>query len=218
MSNQPPSAILAKIAFYQDRRDEIPNQQLARELAETRNEPGIAEIAAHLQDKHKNIQSDCLKVLYEIGYLVPELIADYANDFLQLLSSKNNRLLWGSMIALATIADQRADEIWPHVEDIIQTVETGSVITTVWGIKTLAILAASGSERRDKIFPFLLEQLRTCIPRDVPTHAENMLCAVDDTAKVEFLAILASREPELSPAQLTRLKRVQRGWAPSVPT
>ncbi len=211
MSNQPPSVILAKIAFYQNRRDEIPNQQLARELAETRNEPGIAEIAAHLLDKNKNIQSDCLKVLYEIGYLVPELIADYANDFLQLLSSKNNRLVWGSMIALANIADQRADEIWPHVEDIIQTVETGSVITTVWGIKTLAILAASGSERREKIFPFLLEQLRTCIPRDVPTHAENMLCAVDDTAKVEFLAILASREAELSPAQLTRLKRVQRG-------
>lgn len=72
MSSQPPSAILAKIAFYQNRRDEIPNQQLARELAETRNEPGIAEIAAHLRDKNKNFQSDCLKVLYEIVYLAPE--------------------------------------------------------------------------------------------------------------------------------------------------
>jgi hypothetical protein len=60
--------------FYQNRRDEVPNQQLAKELAETENKAGIKEIAKNLQHKNKSVQSDCLKVLYEIGYLKPDLI------------------------------------------------------------------------------------------------------------------------------------------------
>lgn len=38
-------SVLSKIAFFQNRRDEIPNQQLAKELAETENKKGIKEIA-----------------------------------------------------------------------------------------------------------------------------------------------------------------------------
>lgn len=73
---------------------------LARDLAQTRDRAGIAEIAANLRHPDSNVQSDCIKVLYETGYLAPELIADYVDDFLALLGSKNNRLVWGSMIAL----------------------------------------------------------------------------------------------------------------------
>lgn len=40
--------ILDRIAFYQNRRDEIPNQELAKELSETRNLGGIHEIGEHL--------------------------------------------------------------------------------------------------------------------------------------------------------------------------
>ncbi len=75
---------LDKIAFFQNRRDEVPNQILAKELAETKNVDGIREIAANLENKNKNIRSDCLKVLYEIGYLDPDLIADYWSAFLEL--------------------------------------------------------------------------------------------------------------------------------------
>jgi hypothetical protein len=76
--------VLDRIAFFQNRRDEIPNQQLAKELAETQNRAGIKEIEANLQSKNHNVQSDCLKVLYEIGYLKPDLIVDYVSDFLAL--------------------------------------------------------------------------------------------------------------------------------------
>jgi hypothetical protein len=40
--------VLNKIAFYQNRRDEVPNQQLAKELAETENKKGIKEITKNL--------------------------------------------------------------------------------------------------------------------------------------------------------------------------
>jgi hypothetical protein len=202
------SLILSKISYYQNVRDEIPNQELAHELAQTRNTAGIQEITAHLWDKNKNVQSDCLKVLYEIGYLAPDLIADCADDFLKLLHSKNNRLVWGAMIGLATVAGLRADTVWAQVDDVMRAVETGSVITVVWGVRALAKVAATSPERRDRIFPFLKHALDTCIPRDVPTHAESMLCAVDHSVKAEFLSILEARRVEMTPSQQARLKKV----------
>ncbi len=86
-------SVLHKIAYYQDRRDEVPNQELARELVEARDLEGIREIAQNLDHNIPSVQSDCLKVLYEIGYLQPELVAGYAADFLKLLKSRNNRLV-----------------------------------------------------------------------------------------------------------------------------
>lgn len=54
-------SVLEKIAYYRNRRDEVPNQELARELAETENGDGIREIAQNLWHKNKSVQSDCLK-------------------------------------------------------------------------------------------------------------------------------------------------------------
>lgn len=201
---------LDRIAYFLNRRDEVPNQELARELAETKNQAGIREIAAHLWDKNQSIRSDCLKVLYEIGYLQPDLIADYVGDFLRLLQDKDNRMIWGAMIGLATIADRRAKEIWAHVDEVMAAVEHGSLITVVWGVKTLAGVAATSRPYRKQIFPFLLTQLRTCLPRDVPMHAESILRAVDTGNQTEFLSVLDARQSELTPAQLTRLKKVMK--------
>ncbi len=202
------ASVLYKISYYQNIRDEVPNQELARTLAETRNAAGIQEIAAHLWDKNKNVQSDCLKVLYEIGYISPDLIADNVDDFLKLLHSKNNRLVWGAMIGLALVADLRPDAAWAQIDDVIKAVETGSVITAVWGVRALAKVAATSAERRDRILPFLFHLLETCIPRDVPTHAESMLCAVDKDWRGQFLSILDKRRTELTSSQQARLKKV----------
>jgi hypothetical protein len=84
--------VLDRIAHFQNRRDEVPNQELARQLADTEDRQGIQEIAANLWNKEPAIQSDCLKVLYEIGYLKPELVSTYAADYLKLLRNRNNRL------------------------------------------------------------------------------------------------------------------------------
>jgi hypothetical protein len=203
-------SVLDQIAFYQERRDEVPNQELAYKLAAAKDKAGIREIAENLWNKNKNVQSDCLKVLYEIGYIDSDLIADYVEDFLKLLNSKNNRMVWGAMIALGTIAVKRPHEIWTHIDDVIRVVDHGTVITVVWGIKVLAAVAAAGEIYSRKLFPFLLAQLQKCIPRDVPTHAENMLGAVNASNQQEFLAVLTARQPEMSASQLARLKKVFR--------
>jgi hypothetical protein len=203
-------SVLNRIAYFQNRRDEVPNQELARELAETKNKPGIQEIAENLGHKNQNVQSDCLKVLYEVGYLAPELIADDVDDFLKLLKSKNNRMVWGSMIALATIAELKPREIWMKADDVIAAIDRGTLITLVWGIKTLARVACTNKRYRDKLFPILIKYLKTCTPRDVPTHAESVLCAVDANHTEEFLSVLESRRAEMTPSQLARLRKITR--------
>jgi hypothetical protein len=64
-------SVLNEIAYFQNRRDEIPNQELAGKLVTEQNQDGICEIAENLGNKDKNIQNDCIKVLYEIGHRKP---------------------------------------------------------------------------------------------------------------------------------------------------
>ena len=178
------------------------------ELAELEDRVGIREIAENLQHKNRRVQGNCIKVLYEIGYLKPELIAPYADDFLQLLQSKNNRLVWGSMIALSTIAKVAPDALYPHYTKIQRAMERGSVITIDAGVKTLSLIAAANEEYRQTLLPRLLHHLQTCRPKDVPQHAEKTAIAVDAQNPDDLLAILNARLPELSKAQSRRIKKL----------
>ncbi len=200
-------SVLNQIAFYKNRRDEVPNHQLAKQLAETENKVGIAEIAANLQNKNHNVASDCLKVLYEIGYLKPTLITDYTLDFLGLLKSKNNRMVWGAMIALANVADKTPDKIYAKLDDLTAAMDKGTLITLVWGTKALAKVASANKAYNQKIFPLLTAQLEKCLPRDVPMYAESILPAINDENKEEFLSLLETRKPEMTASQLSRLKK-----------
>ena len=203
-------SVLESIAFYQNRRDEIPNQELARDLALSEDRQAIQEIADNLQNTNQNVQSDCLKVLYEIGYLKPELAAPYAADFLKLLRSKNNRLVWGSMIALSTIAELNPDPIDSQYDSLLRSIDEGTVITRDAGIKVLAQLAASSPARSERIFPYLLEHLQTCRPKDIPQRAETILQAVEAVNSKAFIEILERRLDDLTGAQIKRVRKVIR--------
>ena len=203
-------SILNKIAYFQNRRDEIPNQELARELVQTKDIQGIREIAENLWNKEKNIQSDCLKVLYEIGYLDPELITDYLDDFLKLLKNRNNRLIWGGMIAIATIADIKASDIYPHRELIQKTIEQGSVISIDNGIKILSAIASKDEAYNQEIFPYLAHHLQTCRSQDVTRHAEYILIAVNSANKSYFISILEKRVADMTDTQLTRIRKLMK--------
>ena len=92
--------VIDKLASSLGRRDEIPNQELAKQIADTGDKKAVKELVENLASKNKHIQNDCIKTLYEIGNLKPSLISVHANNFLQLLEHKNNRLQWGAMTAL----------------------------------------------------------------------------------------------------------------------
>jgi len=60
---------LDKLACALGRRDEVPNQELARELAANCDAEGIRELVGGLQSRDTCVRSDCIKALYEVGYL-----------------------------------------------------------------------------------------------------------------------------------------------------
>lgn len=212
--------ILNRLAAAQGRRDEAPNQELARDLAAREDRDGIRDLAANLHHADQNVRSDCLKTLYEVGYLKPELIADTAAEFLQLLRDRNNRMVWGSMIALATIAPLRPDELFQHRQRIQDALAEGSVtpylrppqvgagVTVDNGVKTLAAVAAAKDTYRAELLPYLFHHLQTCRPKDVPQHAEAILPAVDAAHADAFVAVLERRLGSMSASQAARVQRV----------
>ena len=203
---------IKRIAFYLDRRDEVPNQELAGELADNEDCAGIEEIASYLQDKNTSIQSDCIKVLYEIGYLRPDLIDSFVDTFIGLLESKRNRMVWGAMIALSTIAELRAAEIWKHKKLLLATIKAGTVITEVSGIKTLANLIKGNQELYAEIFPILLEYLADCRPVDFATRLDTIMAIVNPADYGKITAINQKKMAELKQSQLKKVIRIEKKY------
>jgi hypothetical protein len=201
-------SVIHELACSLNRRDEVPNQELARKLALQKNKAGIQEIAENLWNKNQEIQSDCVKVVYEIGYIAPELIEDYVQDFIKLLFSKHNRLVWGGMIALGTVAGRKPREILERLNDILKIMASGSVITVDNGVKVLAKAAACGKEYSEAIFPHLIEHLKTCRPKEVAQHAESSFGAVNDANKIQFVEALNLRLPMVTAAQEARIRKL----------
>jgi hypothetical protein len=201
-------SLLNRLASSLGRRDEIPNQELARDLAAKKDSKGIHEIAENLWSKDRHIQADCIKVLYEIGSIEPKLIADYTQDFVKLLCSKNNRLVWGGMTALAEVAKANSAVAFKYLDEIKKAKETGSVITVDNAISTLAYTAAATDNYNKAIFPYLLKHLAGCRPKEVPQHAEKTLPAVNSSNKADFIKVLEKRMEDLSGSGLARVKKV----------
>ncbi|MDN4494780.1 hypothetical protein [Ureibacillus aquaedulcis] len=202
--------VLTKLASRQDRKDERPNIELARELMENNNIAGIQEIIENLASHNRKIKTDCIKVAYEIGRVKPELICDYAEIFINLLKSPNNRLVWGAMQVLSTIAEISAIALMKHLHTIQLAVKTGTVITTDKGILTLAKLATVNDYNCEVIFPFLIEHLKTCRTKEIPQHAESILIAVTNETKSEVLHVLKEREPYMTKPQARRIHKIYR--------
>jgi hypothetical protein len=201
-------SVIDKLAHSLGRRDEVPNVELARDLAVKKDKKGIREIAENLWNKDKNILADCIKVLYEVGVIDPNLIADFADDFVKCLKSRNNRLVWGGMTALAEVAKANPDAVFKDLDAIKKAKETGSVITVDNAISTLAFTAAANNKYNEVIFPYLLKHLSSCRPKEVPQHAEKTMPAINTSNKAGFIKVLDKRMEDLSGGGLTRVKKV----------
>jgi len=202
--------MLERLACANNRNDEVLNVQLARELCKSEDKEGINEIVSGLRNKDKKIANDCIKVLYEIGDIRPDLIADYADDFIRQLHSANNRLVWGAMTALSMIVDIRHKDIYRNIDANIDAFQRGSVITVDNGVSVLAKLCAINEQYREKLFPFLMGHLRKCRPKEVAQHAERISVCIDENNAKQFFDVLDGRIDYLTKAQKIRITRLKK--------
>ncbi len=200
--------ILKLLASSQGLKGNDANIKLAKEIALSDNRKGVKELVDNLTNKDKRIQSDCIKTLYETGYLKPELIADYTTDFLKLLSGKNNRLVWGGMIALSTITNLRSEEIFASLDLIMETVKKGSVITIDCGVEILAKLNTN-ADYFNTSDTLLAEELWKCPIKQLPMYLEKSLISINKKNKEIYQSIVEKRIDECEKdSQIKRLEKV----------
>ncbi len=179
-----------------NRKDEEPNIALAQEIAATSNLNAILELIELLSDKDKGIQSDSIKVLYEVAERKPELISEHTQVLLNLLSSKNNRLVWGAMTALNHITALNPARIFAQLPVILIASDSGSVIVKDHAIGILVKLMTV-KEYSSDAFILLMDQLRISAPNQLPMYAEMALPVISRDQVEDFVKILQSRIPDI---------------------
>jgi len=185
-------SVIEKLASSIGRRDEIPNQELAEQLFQSRDKKAIAEVVSHLAAKNKNIQSDCIKVLYELGEKDPSLISAYTEQFLSVLDSKNNRLAWGAMTAIDMITAEDPERIYSQLPRILTAADNGSVISRDHAVGILVKLSAI-KKYTPEANTALLKIISAAPHNQLPTYAEKALPVISGKNKEEFFSILIKR-------------------------
>ena len=185
-------SVLHKLASALNRRDEVPNQELARQILRSKDRPAVKELVANLTNKDKKIQADCIKVLYEIGDGEPSLIASYYGEFGNLLSSNNNRLVWGAMTALDYIALSEPKGVYGLLSKILVAADGDSVIARDHAVGILVKLG-SLKQYSARCLPLLIEQLQTCPNNQFPMYAEMSLTLANDENRAAMQKVMTRR-------------------------
>lgn len=202
--------VISLLASSLGKKGDDSNIALAKEIAASNNKVAAKELVDGLLSKNKNIQSDCIKTLYEIGYIKPELISEYYPEFIKLLTSKNNRLVWGSMIAISTITYIKHQEIFASLSKIMETVTKGSVITIDCGVEILARLNKY-KNYSNKVEPLLTDILWKCPIKQLPMYIGKSLVSITKENKEIYQAIIEKRMPECDKdSQVKRLEKLSK--------
>jgi uncharacterized protein YfcZ (UPF0381/DUF406 family) len=199
--------VIDKLAASLNRRDEVPNLELAKQIAKSNDKQAVKELVEHLNDRNKDIQSDCIKVIYEIGVLKPKMIADFSKELVALLDHKNNRLQWGAMTALNSITNESPETIYMALKKIIEVADRGSVITNDQCVEILIKLCAT-KEYADDAFSLLNKRLKMSPANQLPMYAENALAIINDKNKALFIKTLNARLPGIE--KETKRRRVEK--------
>jgi hypothetical protein len=200
-------SIINKLATSLGRRDENPNIEVAKFIVSKNDKKAVKELVENLSNKSKDIQNDCIKALYEVAYLKPALISEYYKIFVDLLSSKNNRMQWGAMTALSSIVKEVPKELYKALPKVVDVAEKGTVITKDHCYKIMCGLCEDKT-LVPKVFPLMIEFLLKSPENQFPTYAENTLPFINDKNKAVFLKTLKSRFNEIETP--TKKKRVEK--------
>ncbi len=200
-------SVIEKLASSLNRRDEKPNQELAKKIVDKKDNAAVKELISLFQHKSKDIQFDCIKVLYEIGELQPSLIKGYTKHFILLLENKYNRNIWGAMHSLDCIATEDPKQIYSNLSKIMDAAENGSVITKDHTVSILIKLCAV-KQYADNAFVLFIELLKTCPTNQLPMYAENAIGIINSKNKTVFIKTLQARLDEIE--KETKRKRVEK--------
>lgn len=154
--------------------------------------------------------AESMRVLQHVAERRPDLLVPHATEITDCLAGHAPRMVGGTMVLLASIADLCAPELMGRLPLLIRTYKNGSVVVVDSSITVFAKLCAADERYERSLFPMLLLHLNACRPKELPQHAQRVAICVHKGNARGFVAVLEKRKPELSPNQLKRLGRVLR--------
>lgn len=202
--------IASRLASALDRRDEQPNIALAEEIAASDDTVAVGELVKILKSGTRALRHDAIKAVYETAERKPELVAPHAEKFIELLNTRDNRMVWGAMSALAAIAEDRAELLMTSIDTILEAADRSSVISRD---KAMALLAKLNADPRyhEILMPVIFTRLMNAAVNQTPMYAELTAPSLQPKDFPRFREVVETRMAEiLQPAKKARLAKLIR--------
>src|SRR3989337_2190401 len=201
-------SVADQLACAMGRKDEAPNIALAEKIVKNSDAEAVKELVALANDNKAAIRHDAIKVLYELGDRKPELIIPYKKNFLNLFQHHDNWMKWGAMSALFSICNSKPDLLVEHLTEIVDAMDSGSVITRDHGIYILCKVSTLKKHHGD-CMELLLEQIEKAPVNQVPMYAEKMMEVISAPYIKNLEKILRSRKDVMEiPSKQKRIEKI----------
>jgi hypothetical protein len=195
---------LSHLAVALNRRDEVPNVELAEQIAAKGDRVAVQVLVDALASKHKGVPEDSIKALYEIGMRRPTLLVRHLDAFVPHLRSKNGRMVWGAMHAIHQVARIQPSIVEPYLPRILKIADGDSVIARDHAVGIL--IAVASDECHQSVAFALLDLLDRSPDNQFPSYAEKGAKVLARADINGFREVLVRRLALMPPS--TKAKRV----------
>lgn len=152
----------------------------------------INTISNWLDSKDHKLVAAATSFIDELGSKKPELCLTFTDKLLELLKSKKNRLVWGSLTALESYAELITDILFQNLDQIISASEKSSVVAKDHAVQIYQKLAKV-DDYYDSAIELMLEQVRICADNQLGQYAERTLDVIRPERKNELIEALRLR-------------------------
>gem|GEM_PF-3838883 len=187
--------------------DDVPNIVLAEEISRECDAAGIVELVRLLNEGSRDQQKGAIKVLYEIGERVPTLISKHSEVFFTQMVGIDFRLVWGSLMALASISLVEPRLILSRIEDICSAADASSIIAKDQVFNIFWNLFDIEPKYIPDLVPILLRRLEASPIHQFPSYAEKALQKLPPAYEGSLREILQKRLIEMT--ELNRITKIE---------
>lgn len=174
------------------------NKALAVKIADLEDYDQLNELCQFIEMKPlERLQMDAMLTLAHIAEQNPKMMTGRIDFLLNKLNDPINRVVFGSMIALAHVAHLVLDKLYQELSLVLDAMESGTVVTRDHGFRILVILYREEKYCEDT-FCIILEQLTLAPANQLGQYTERMTSVIRQNHKNRFIAILEDRRGELT--------------------
>ena len=202
------------LSSAQDRRDMLPNKELAKMIVQSRNATAVSELETLLVTQDDQLLFDVLKTLQIIGEEAPEMIAHLYPKLAFVLGHKTNKVVWMGMCVMSNISYLHPEITYQLLPTIMERMNAGGAIMKDKGFSIMLSLYL-GSQYQEDLNVLMLEQLRLAPDNQFGQYIEKWMACVLPAHTAGLVAVTEERIAELSdPMHKKRsikvLKKIQR--------